>query len=87
MSTTTKLLLDKVGGFYYEKRGNVHLKGKGIKTSLIEYSSSSFQLSMQWWMLLKQFHVYSHNILYSTIDQPKYKSTNWCHIPIKEFLS
>ncbi|XP_067929737.1 guanylate cyclase 32E-like [Watersipora subatra] len=29
MSTATKLLLDKLGGFYHQRRGNVHLKGKG----------------------------------------------------------
>jgi len=29
IGNTTKELLDKVGGFYCEKRGYVHLKGKG----------------------------------------------------------
>lgn len=44
MSTTTKQLLDKVGGFYYEKRGSVHLKGKG-KLNNMERCGSAYVIS------------------------------------------
>lgn len=39
MSETTRRLLDKVGGFYYEKRGTVNLKGKGKTTTVCDKAS------------------------------------------------